>query len=124
MKRGEYNVKKKAKDSGNNNSNNKNKGKEANSGPKPKPPALYLYLQLIISQLNTPHRPGTPLIALHLLSRLTQYLDDNTRLNTLLPACIEMCSDHDAKVRGLAVKTVYEVVKGESVSLKRRLCWI
>ncbi|GMH95852.1 hypothetical protein TrST_g6288 [Triparma strigata] len=112
VKRGEYNVKKKAKDSGNNNSNNKNKGKEANSGPKPKPPALYLYLQLIISQLNTPHRPGTPLIALHLLSRLTQYLDDNTRLNTLLPACIEMCSDHDAKVRGLAVKTVYEVVKG------------
>ena len=72
-------------------------------------PALLL-LNIVTSSIRSCLWPSSRLHALHIFTRLLPYLEDEDKVDRIIPFSVELLSDEAAIVRAEACRTIVKVV--------------
>ena len=75
------------------------------------PQSLIIILQLLLSSLRHVHRPSAKLLSLQLLLHLNHHINDDTRLQRILPNVISLLDDTQSIIRAQSVRVLTKVLE-------------
>ena len=75
------------------------------------PQSIILILQFLLSSLRHVQRPSSKLLALQLLLYLNRHVDDETRLQRILPNTISLLEDSQALIRAQSLRVLTGVLE-------------
>jgi len=79
--------------------------------PSSSPQSIILILQFLLSSIRYVQRPASKLLSLQLLLNLNSHMNDETRLQRILPNIISLLDDTHAIVRAQALRVLTDVLE-------------